>query len=229
MEFKLMEFKTVINKFLYRIEAKPGGGFIATCKDSSLPPIEGATRTEVEQKIQESISAGLAAQFPSLKPLFENKEVKLSYHIDPKPGGGYIVHHGDPNSNDPAHQPIEGSTREHVESLIESKLFSALMERLPPEMHQQIADKLNSGGLDVTVNRRVGFTAKVGDQPDFSAEKPLSLDSNRDPATEVLPPGAGTIDQSPITYEKNKSGGIFRFLLALLILAALMYFYLHRR
>src|SRR5216683_1569676 len=224
-----MEFKTVINKFLYRIEAKPGGGFIATCKDSSLPPIEGATRTEVEQKIQESISAGLAAQFPSLKPLFENKEVKLSYHIDPKPGGGYIVHHGDPNSNDPAHQPIEGSTREHVESLIESKLFSALMERLPPEMHQQIADKLNSGGLDVTVNRRVSFTTKIGGQSDLSAEKPLALDLNPGPATEVLPPGADTINQSPITYEKHKSGGIFRFLLALMALAALMYFYLHRR
>ena len=224
-----MEFKTVINRVLYRIEAKPGGGFIATCKDSSLPPIEGASRTEVEQKIQESISANLASQFPSLKPLFERKEVKLSYHIDPKPGGGYIVHHGDPNSGDPAHQPIEGSTREHVESLIESKLFSALMERLPPEAHQQIADKLNSGGLDVTVNRRVSFTTKVGGQPDFSTEKPLALDLNPGTATEVQPPGAGAIDQSPITYEKNKSGGIFRFLLTLLVLAALIYFYLHRR
>jgi hypothetical protein len=224
-----MELKTVINKFLYRIETKPGGGFIATCKDSSLPPIEGATRTEVEQKIQESISTGLAAQFPSLKPLFDSKEVKLSYHIDPKPGGGYIVHHGDPSSSDPAHRPIEGSTREHLESLIESKLFSALMERLPPEAHQQIADKLNSGGLDVTVNRRLSFTTKVGGQPDFSAEKPLALDLNSGPATEVLPPATGAIDQSPITYEKNKSGGIFRFLLALLIIAALMYFYLHRR
>ena len=229
-----MEFKTVIKKFLYRIEAKPSGGFIATCKDSSLPPIEGATRTEVEQKIQESISADLGSQFPSLKPLFDSKQVKLSYHIDPKPGGGYIVHHGDPNSSDlsssdPAHQPIEGSTREHVESLIESKLFSALMERLPPEAHQQIADKLNSGGLDVTVNRRVSFATKIGGQPDLSDEKPLTLDPNPGTATEVLPPATGAINQSPITYEKNKSGGIFRFLLALLVLAALMYFYLHRR
>lgn len=224
-----MEFKTVINKFLYRIEAKPGGGFIATCKDSGLPPIEGATRTEVEQKIQESISADLASQFPSLKPLFDSKQVKLSYHTDPKPGGGYIVHHGDPNSADPAHQPIEGSTREHLESLVESKLFSALMERLPPEAHQQIADKLNSGGFDVTVNRRVSFTTKIGGQPDFSPEKPLALDPTPSPASEVLPPGAGALDQSPIIYEEKKSGGILRFLLALLIIAALMYFYLHRR
>jgi hypothetical protein len=220
-----MEFNQVFNQFFYRIEPKPGGGFIATCKDSTLPPIEGATRTEVEQKIQESIGASLGSQFPSLKPLFDQNQVKLHYHIDPKPGGGYIVHHGDP-----AHEPLEGSTRDHVESLIESKLFSALMERIPPELHQQITDKLNSGGLDVAVNRRINFTTKIGGQPDSAGIPPaLSAASNASQLPEDTTVGSGTLNQSPITYEKSKSGPIFRFLLTLLILAAIMYFLLHRR
>src|SRR5258708_8893832 len=104
-----MEFKTVINKFLYRIEAKPGGGFIATSKDPSLPPIEGATRTEVEQKIQESISADLASHVPSLKPLFERTQVNLSYHIDPKPGCGYHGTSAGPNTTTTHPHPTNAS------------------------------------------------------------------------------------------------------------------------
>jgi hypothetical protein len=82
-----MDFKRLITHFTYRIEPKPEGGFIARCKDPNLPPIVGATREEVDQKIQANISADLAAQFPGLKlPLDNaNKEVKLSYHVEAKP------------------------------------------------------------------------------------------------------------------------------------------------
>lgn len=204
---------TFFSKFLYRIEPKPEGGFIARSKDPGVPPIEGATREEIEQKIQASISAALAAQFPGLKfPLDnDNKQVKLSYHVEAKPGGGYIVHHGDP-----AHEPIEGSTREKVESAIESKLISMLMANLPPELSQQFASKLNAGGLDVVVNRKVsvGFTRTGLPAPAPGEEKILS--------------NSMPIDSSPITPGRDNSGAIFRFLLALLIVAAMMYFFLHR-
>jgi hypothetical protein len=224
-----VEFKHVINKFLYRIETKPGGGFIAYSKDPSLPPIEGATHTEVDQKIQESIGADLGSQFPVLKPLFKGQQVKLSYHIEPKPGGGYMVRHGNSHPDDPAHEPLEGSTREHVESLIESKLLSAIMKRFPPEVQQQLTDKINSGGLDVTVNRKVGFTAKVGVVPGNtpSLEPNTSFSPSAGTAPEILPPGE--VNQSPITYEKSNRGPILRFVLFLLFVFALVYVFLHRR
>jgi hypothetical protein len=220
-----MEFRQIINQFLYRIEAKPGWGFIATCKDSTLPPIEGATRAEVEQKIQESISASVSAQFPSLKPLLEANQVKLHYHVDRKPDGGFLVHHGDPG-----HEPIEGSTRDHVESVIESKLFSALMDKIPPELRQQINDKLDSGGVDITVNRATSTTTEA--QGSALPEAQFSLDAfantSQSAVTETNLVSAGGLDPSPITYEKSNSGRIFRFLFALLILAAIVYFFVHR-
>jgi hypothetical protein len=199
------------SKFLYRIEPKPEGGFIARCKDPNMPPIEGATREEVEQKIQASIGAGLAAQFPGLKLPLDSKEVKLSYHVEAKPGGAYIVHQGDP-----AHEPIEGSTREKVESAIESKLLSHLMAKLPPELSQQLNSQLSSGGMNVVVNRKVsvGFTR---------ASLPTPATGEKTALPQFLP-----LDASPITPERNSSGAIFRFLLALLIVAALVYFFLHR-
>ena len=207
-----MDIKQTFTKFLYRIEPKPEGGFIARCKDPSVPPIEAATREEINQKIQASISANLAAQFPGLKLPLDNKDVKLSYHIDAKPGGGYIVHHGDP-----AHDPIEGSTREKVESAIESKLFSHLMEKLPPELSQQLTSQLNAGGVEVVVKRNVGFGfSRAGS----SASAPDS---------KTIPPQSTLINNSPIKLGRDSSGTIFRFLWVLLLVAAVLYFFLHRR
>ncbi len=210
--YKLMEIKhTFFSKFLYRIEPKPEGGFIARSKDPGVPPIEGATREEIDQKIQASIGADLAAQFPGLKLPMDSKEVKLSYHIEAKPGGGYIVHHGDP-----AHEPIEGSTREKVESAIESKLLSMFMEKLPPELSQQLTSQLNAGGVDVGVNRKVsvGFTRTSLPAPALGEKTDL--------------PQSMPLDSSPITPGRDNSGAIFRFLLALLIVAAMIYVFLHR-
>jgi len=214
-----MEIKhTFFSKLLYSIEPKPEGGFIARSKDPNAPPIEGATREEIDQKIQASISADLAAQFPGLKlPLDNaNKEVKLSYHVEAKPGGGYIVHHGDP-----AHEPIEGSTREKVESAIESKLISMFMEKLPPELSQQLTSKLNAGGVDVVVNRKVS----VGFMRPGLTRTGLPTPA---PDEQTTLPQSMPLDASPITPERSSTGAIFRFLLALLVIAALMYFFLHR-
>jgi len=39
-------------KFNYKIEPKPGGGFIARPSNPALPVFEGATKEEVEQKME---------------------------------------------------------------------------------------------------------------------------------------------------------------------------------
>ena len=223
-----MDFREIINKFVYRIEPKAGGGFVATCRDSSLPPIEGATRAEVQQKIRDRINESIASEFPALKPILENQQVNLHYHVEAKPGGGYIVHHGDPSRDS-----IEGSTRDHLESLIESKLFSTLIDKLPPELHQQITNRLNSGGLDITVNRQISITDKSGTPIDLSADNVPSFDAPGATQAAVLsgkeqPAATDAINQSPITYEKSNTGTFFRLLFVLVILAAILYFFIHR-
>src|SRR5215467_4154143 len=87
----VMELKRLITQFTYRIEPKPEGGFIAHPTDPSVPPLEAATRTELQQKIQANITAALAADFPGLKLPLENKEVKFAFHVEPQPGGGFIL------------------------------------------------------------------------------------------------------------------------------------------
>lgn len=227
-----MEFKQLISRFVYRIESKPGGGFIATCKDPNAPAIEGATREEVQQKIQASIQAQVAAQFPNLAPALQGNDLTLHYHIDPKPGGGYIIHHGDP-----AQAAAEGSTREHLENMIESKLLSALIERLPPELHQQITKKINSGGLDLTVDRRVGAGGKSLQitSPQISLNESVSMDGTKPSAAtssgiESTPAGYGTVDSSPVTYEKSDTARrFFRLLLFVGILALLTFLFFRYR
>ena len=51
--------KTTTTKLTYRIEEKPGGGFISRCDDSSAETFEGATREEVQQKIDDKLLAML--------------------------------------------------------------------------------------------------------------------------------------------------------------------------
>jgi len=225
-----MEFKDILGKFIYRIEPKPGGGFIATCKDSTAPAIEGASRQEVQRKIQQSIAANLGTQFPALQSALAGNDVKLHYHIEAKPGGGFIIHHGDPNSLDPEHAPIEGSTREHVENLIETKLFAAIMDRLPPELHQQVADKLNSGGLDIDVNRTISVSSRGSPfTPVIGKNSPSALGTTDLASSDTNSPIIRYDGNSPVQYEKSSSGAVFRFVLAVAIVAAMIYVFLHRR
>lgn len=51
-----IQIKTT-TKLTYRIEAKPGGGFIARSDDPSAETFEGATRDEVQQKIDDKLLA----------------------------------------------------------------------------------------------------------------------------------------------------------------------------
>jgi hypothetical protein len=52
-------------EFSYNIQAKPEGGFVATPVDPAMETIVGATREEVEQKIQFKINEMIGAQLPT--------------------------------------------------------------------------------------------------------------------------------------------------------------------
>ena len=52
-----MEIKTSTTKFRYRIEPKPGGGFIARAEEGPAETLEGVTQEELQQKIDRKVTA----------------------------------------------------------------------------------------------------------------------------------------------------------------------------
>jgi len=234
-----MEIKRLITQFTYRIEPKPEGGFVAHATDPSVPPLEAATREELQQKIQATIAAGLASVFPGMKLPLENKELKLDFHIEHTPGGGLAIHSGNADT-----QPIAG-THEEIESRFAEKLVNFVGKHLPPELQAALASQGLSGDVKVFVNRKTNFPMKPGTRllrpsgsqtQGFAGSTPLDnpdLEGTQSADARMLDASFGslgdTISNSPITPERSSSWIIIRFLLTLLVLAALMYFFLHRR
>lgn len=222
-----MELKRIISTFTYRIEPNPQGGFIAHATDASLPPLEAPTREELQQKIQANIGAALAKEFPGLNLpsgnlASGNKELKFDFHIEAKPGGGFSLHSHDPNAT-----TIEGASHEEIEYPFAEKLAGVVGKYLLPELSQALAKQGGSGDIKVFVDRKVSFTASPGSQKptldstqNFQPSGTLQQDPNRG---DILDAG----DSSPITREAGTSWPIVRFLVALLVIALLMYFFRH--
>ena len=219
-----MELKRLITHFTYRIEPKPEGGFIAHATDPTVPPLEAPTREELQRKIQENIAAGLASEFPGLKLPLENQQLKFAFHIERKPGGGFAIHSADPDA-----PLIEGATHEEIESHFAEKLIAFVGKHFIPELSQALAAQ-GSGDIKVFVNRKTGFTVNAGSHTiqtdDVTIEDAKLGDAKT--ANASLGSVGDAMDNSPITPEASSSWTIFRFLLALLIIAAMMYFFLHR-
>jgi hypothetical protein len=219
-----MELKSLITHFTYRIEPKPEGGFIAHTTDPTVPPLEAPTREELQRKIQENIAAGLASEFPGLKLPLENQQLKFAFHIERKLGGGFAIHSADPDA-----PLIEGATHEEIESHFAEKLIAFVGKHFIPELSQALAAQ-GSGDIQVFVNRKTGFTVNAGSHTiqtdDVTIEDAKLGDAKT--ANASLGSVGDTIDNSSITPETSSSWTIFRFLLALLIIAAMRYFFLHR-
>jgi hypothetical protein len=232
LQSRRMELKRLITQFTYRIEPKPEGGFIARATDATLPPLEAATREELQRKIQANIAAGLAEEFPGLKLPLDNQELKFAFHIEGKPGGGFAIHSGDPNV-----QSIEAATHEEVENRVAEKLLGFLGKHLAPELSQALAAPGNSGDIKVFVNRKVGFTLKTGSKTvSLGTARAIPASSNQpnnfkiegaNPGNETTYLGetGQTISNAPITPETSSSWQIFAFLLAIVVTSALMYFF----
>ena len=211
-----MELKHLISHFTYRIEPKPEGGFIAHPSDPTVPPLEAPTREELQQKIQANIGAALAAEFPGLKLPIENNQLKFSFHVEHKPGGGFII-----QSTDGKGSPIEGASHAEIESHFAEKVVGLLGKHLMPELSQALAGQLGSGDVKVFVNRKVGFPAG---SPALTLGYAGSIQAESAKSTGTVNPA----DSSPIIPERSSGGTILRFVLALAIIAVLMYLFLHR-
>src|SRR5260370_5625371 len=149
--------KGKMKMFTHHIEAKPDGGFIAHASDPNLPPLEAPSRMELQQKIQAKISATLTAEFPGLKLPAESQQQVLDFHIEAKPGGGFLLHSSDPNA-----APVEGATHEEIEHPFAEKVAGALGKYFLPELSEALRKQGNVGDVKVFVNRKVGFAVGTG-------------------------------------------------------------------
>ena len=133
------------------------------------------------------------------------------------------------HSTDPSQPPIEGATREEVEQHLAERLAGALGSNLLPELSRALGKPSDSGDVKVFVNRKVGFSVNVGPRK-FTLGKvrgfpPVSIIQAQDVQNES---GVDLAGNSPIVPEAAGNWRLFRFLLGLLALAALIYFFLHR-
>jgi hypothetical protein len=232
-----MELKSLISHFTYRIEPKPGGGFIARPSDPSVAPLEAPTREELQKKIQENILAGLSGQFPGLKLPPENQDLRFAFHIERKPQGGFVIHSSDPNA-----EPIEVLTHNDMESRFAEKIIGFVGKHLTPELSQALAAQGNSGDIQVVVNQKTGVTVNAGSHTlslglarNLAAPTSISNTTtiieaaNAKPTDGISGTPGGRISNTPIVPEASSSGRIFGFLLMVLIAGALAYFFLHYR
>jgi len=228
-----MEIKRLAEKYVYRIETKPEGGFIARASDPNVPPLEAATRDELQQKIQSTVLAGLGVDFPGLKLPAGSGEMKFSFHVEKQPDGSFDIH-----SSDPSAAPLNAASHDQVESHFAEKLIEFAGKHMLQEVPEALRAQMASGDIKVFIKKSSGFTfttSRSSDQApqmgsvqgsDVSAVSPAI--SNR--SSSVTLSSSGTpIDSSPITPGNEGSGKFLRILLILLALAAVAFFFLKYR
>jgi hypothetical protein len=228
-----MELKHLIQKFSYKIEPKPEGGFFARSGDPSVPSIEAPTRAELETKIQANFAAALGLAFPGLKIPVDNRNVKFELHIDRKPEGGFAVH-----SEEVGAPTMSPASHEKIDHLAEKLL--GFVDKNFPQFAEQLAAQ--AGSKDVTF-----FTAEAS-----STSQTATPSASLNPTTLVqaitptptfgkvfTQPGANTISASgdlnqaslnnaPITPEATSTKTFFRLLLFVAMVAAAIYFVFFR-
>lgn len=227
-----MDIKRLITHFTYRIEAKPGGGFIAHASDPTLPVLEAPTRFELNEKIRQNINTAMAAEFPELKSAMEQNQTQLSFHIERKEDGGFLLHSDDAGPTDAAPHEIESKFAEKL-------IAFAGKHFVPAEMSQALATNLASGNIKVFVTKTGGHSTGLfaGGAALDNSQAAISENSGAlaNSASEFPDPTvpAGTISDvgegSPIHRNTTGNWGLLRFILALAILGAMAYFYLHHR
>ncbi len=135
-----MELKHLVQRFVYRIESKPEGGFIARASDPTVPPLEAATREELQRKIQEKLFAALGEAFPNLKLPIEDKQPKVNVPIEGQPGGGFAVH-----SQQTGNTGLDPATEAKIDHYAEELL--GFVDKHFPHLSQTIAARIASEAL----------------------------------------------------------------------------------
>jgi hypothetical protein len=149
-----MEIKRTISRIAYRVEPKPEGGFTARCSDPNVPPLEAASRFELEQQIKAKITAEMETQFPGLKIRLDQSEEK-SVTFSTKANGSVFS-----SSSDSSLQPGEGGVKNAVEHWLADKAVSLVEKNLPPDLVEQLKHQQVDGKIKIAVTK-VGAEGKV--------------------------------------------------------------------
>jgi len=224
-----MDLKQLITHFAYKIEPRPEGGFVARATDPSVPPIEGATREELQQKIQRNILDALSTEFPALKSPSGGFHREMSFHIEHQPGGGYSIHSADPNT-----PTVDAANSDDLENKFLEKFLGFVGKHLAPDFCQALAAQVGSANVKVVVNGRTslrvssspaGLTFGAKDSP--PAQSPSTLTPELSDSTRDFAP-TGTITDAPIAPESGNAWKVLAILVAVLLIGGLLYFGLHR-
>lgn len=248
-----MEIKHLIHKYVYHMEPRPGGGFIARATDPSVPALEADTREELSEKIQATVFAALNRDFPGLKLPLETPGKQFAFHVERNAQGGFDIH----TSSNPGASPVTAASHDEVESHFAEKLITLFGKYFAPELAQALAAPSAKGDIKVFV-KTTGFTVKSGESRDLaidpfrlsttadagtasataaqqpSATTPASIDTPASPTfsdrslAESYSADGGPIYREPFPPGNNRSSAVIRFLMALLVLAAAVYFFFLR-
>ena len=169
-----MDLKNLKTQVTYRIEPKPGGGFIARATDPAVPSIEAPTQEELQEKIRAQAFEKLGAEFPALKRLLENP---------PKPGQVVRSKHSSTfviRSTGNETEVTEVSTPEQKEEF--AKELRGLVNQDFPELAQALAasDDTKTSAIQETGAQGVSFPTPKRDQMSV-ANAPITPEANRWP------------------------------------------------
>ena len=226
-----MQLKNLITRFVYRIEPKPEGGFIARSSDPSVPALEASTRQELQQRIQQTILSGLAAEFPGLKLPANGTRTEFAFHVEHGPDGAFSIHSADGVTQ-------AGSQSEFQNQFLE-KFLSFAGKHLTPELSQALS-QANAGDVKVLVNKTI-FSTNGGGSPKISvgaaqllpfgvslqgtnSASALTLNNAKPNQVSI----GGTIGNSAIVPGKSNFGNFFIFAVTIAILAVVLYFIFYR-
>jgi hypothetical protein len=192
-----MEIRRQISNVRYRIEPKPGGGFIARPDDPAVATIEAPTREELQQKIR---STALAGMLPGLTlPLTEGQS-HVDLRIESKSGRQLFFNakSGDTTVNREA-------TQADIEQVAEK--FSAILGKDFPELMHAVLAQATNAKKSADSGEEHGIVLDAG-SPKFG---------NR----------ADFVSNKPITAETNSSWKVLVFLVTIVIGGTLFYFFFH--
>ena len=224
-----MEIKRTISRIAYRIEPKPEGGFIARCSDPTVPPLEAASRFELEQQIKAKITAEMESQFPGLKIPLDESETKF-ISLETKPDGGFTVQSGDTSL-----QSSDGGTKKAVEQWLTDKAVTLVEKNLPPELieqlkRQQIDGKIKIALTKVSTDTKVRREYVVSNGSDLLSrflKGPQKNSGALEPSTPVSSSFSNTSLDSNAPITPASSGSFLRFLVAAVVVIGVVFFFLY--
>jgi hypothetical protein len=224
-----MEIKRTISRIAYRIEPKPEGGFIARCGDPNVPPLEAASRFELEQQIKAKITAEMESVFPGLKIPFDKTETKF-ITIATKPDGTSITQSGDTSL-----QSSEGGAKNAVKQWLTDKAVTLVEKNLPPELIEQLKHQQGDGKLKIAVTkvgpetkaRREYVVSNGSDLLSRFLKGPQKNSGALEPSTPVSSSFSNISLDSNAPITPASSSSFLRFLAAALVLTGVLFFFLY--